>query len=774
MYSYTYDEETGGLLLNSSPLSFSKEPRPVYYQEMDLLGFNSRWNYKKDDSSPYMWAEANNYYYRGQLVAKTTGGNLYSPPKVDFVQDTNNEGATLQCVNIPEMIKRNSEILESLVQATVKKIYNAYVEYQNKIDVFYVAFSGGKDSIVLFDLVQRALPHNAFKVLFADTGMEFSDTYLAVQKTEEMCRQIGVDFLRSKSQLLPEDSWNMFGPPSTTIRWCCCVHKTAPQIALLREITEKDNFRGFAFVGVRGDESVSRSKYDFICYGAKHKGQYSCNPILDWNSAEVFLYIYANNLFMNPAYKKGNRRAGCLVCPRAAERNDFMNNYWYSEASERFLNIIRNQYRGKFQNEDLLESFIATGGWKARKNGRDLSLKVNCNETKDESLFSIHVSNPRTDWKEWIKTIGVLLPQTDPYGIMFKGQIYNFNLTYTEDGYTVSLKTSVLKENPDLIKLIKNVFHKAACCVGCKECEADCPNGCISFENGSVKISDSCLHCSMCHKVDKGCLVFKSLLTTNGDFTMNGSVKSLNTYSHFSPKMSWIKEYFEYKNEFKDKHDLGSQMYNFFKRFLRDAELLDEKGFTSTAELISRIGYESTVSWGIIFVNVSYSPQVNWLTKRIPFNEQLTRDYFTSLLIEDGAKESWVNDIWSSITRMTDLPLSELGFGTTIKENNRSTGFVRHPWGSPEPLVILYSIYKFAEACSDYYQFTLTRLLDCNVESSGVSPAQLFGLDRETMETILKGLAINYPEFISVSFNLDLDNITLRSDKSSTDVLNLF
>ena len=29
MYSYTWDAETGGLLLNSSPLSFRKEPRPV-------------------------------------------------------------------------------------------------------------------------------------------------------------------------------------------------------------------------------------------------------------------------------------------------------------------------------------------------------------------------------------------------------------------------------------------------------------------------------------------------------------------------------------------------------------------------------------------------------------------------------------------------------------------------------------------------------------------------------------------------------------------------
>ena len=37
MYSYSYDVETGGILLNSSPLLFSKEPRPVYYKELEKM-----------------------------------------------------------------------------------------------------------------------------------------------------------------------------------------------------------------------------------------------------------------------------------------------------------------------------------------------------------------------------------------------------------------------------------------------------------------------------------------------------------------------------------------------------------------------------------------------------------------------------------------------------------------------------------------------------------------------------------------------------------------
>ena len=56
MYSYEWDAETGGYVLNSTPLTFSKEPRPVYYREMDLLGFDKYWDYEKDDTYPYMWA----------------------------------------------------------------------------------------------------------------------------------------------------------------------------------------------------------------------------------------------------------------------------------------------------------------------------------------------------------------------------------------------------------------------------------------------------------------------------------------------------------------------------------------------------------------------------------------------------------------------------------------------------------------------------------------------------------------------------------------------
>lgn len=55
MYSYSYDATTGGIVLNSSPTVFSKEPRPVWAAEMNLLGFHQYWNYDEQNDIPYMW-----------------------------------------------------------------------------------------------------------------------------------------------------------------------------------------------------------------------------------------------------------------------------------------------------------------------------------------------------------------------------------------------------------------------------------------------------------------------------------------------------------------------------------------------------------------------------------------------------------------------------------------------------------------------------------------------------------------------------------------------
>jgi len=213
------------------------------------------------------------------------------------------------------MVKANRELLGIIEATTVKKILAVYEKYVNKLDIFHVAFSGGKDSCVLLDLCKKALPKDSFVVVFGDTMMEFPDTYNLVNEVEEACKHDGVKFYCAYSHMSPEESWGLFGPPSRVLRWCCSVHKSAPQTLKLREITGKQEYSGLAYVGVRAEESATRSGYEYENYGKKQKGQFSHNAILEWTSAEIWLYIYANRVIINNAYKKGSQRVGCVCCP---------------------------------------------------------------------------------------------------------------------------------------------------------------------------------------------------------------------------------------------------------------------------------------------------------------------------------------------------------------------------------------------------------------------------------------------------------------------------
>ena len=124
MYQYLWDAETGGLLLTSEISKMSKEPRPVYYRELDILGFDKYWSYPRDDRAPIMWAEANNYIYRGRRIASTKGGSLYTAPELVIMEEQPEAGAPLIPVDVAEMCRRNADLMETLVQETIQKIYN--------------------------------------------------------------------------------------------------------------------------------------------------------------------------------------------------------------------------------------------------------------------------------------------------------------------------------------------------------------------------------------------------------------------------------------------------------------------------------------------------------------------------------------------------------------------------------------------------------------------------------------------------------------------------
>lgn len=790
MYTYEWDSSTGGYILTPMPLAFSKEPRPVYYKELDILGFDKYWMYDKNDSFPYMWAEANNYYYRGRLVAKTKGGSVCSAPEIEIIEDPEPEGYLLRFVDIPAMVEKNKDLMEKLEQETIKKIYNTYTKFKRRIDVFYVAFSGGKDSVVAFDLVQRSLPHNEFKVLFGDTQMEFPDTYDVVKKMEHYCTENGIDFLTSKSRMSPLDSWSVFGPPAQKMRWCCSVHKTSPQIIALRKYTANPYFRGMAFTGIRGDESASRSEYNDVSDGDKIRGQLSCHPILEWNSAELYNYMYDKKLVMNEAYKKGNSRAGCLVCPMATYKNMFFKEVSYKKrkgmalSTTDFNKIILRTSSKPLATKKQIGEFIETAGWKARRSGRELSIAKNyCSYSLEKGFFEISITQINSAWREWIKTLGTVeYPENNKIEIVFEGKKYigDYKENSKELSFGFNIETNT-KTDINFMSAFKVIMRKTAYCVMCQVCEANCPHGYISMENGQVKINDKCVKCRKCHDIFYGCLLANSMRLPKGE----GKVSGINRYGNMGVEYDWITLYFKLKDEFwtSEENALGSKKIEYINKFILDCGIgvKEKKGnkypnISRFGEIVSDIGVDSCLAWALIAVNWSYSSQFGWWVKNIELNNTYSPEAIYAML--DDSTSSTVRDHIVSAFKnifISIKPLgTELGFGVCdyeMKRGRKLISVIRFPWTNPDGRVILYALYKFAEECGNRKQFTLTELLDDTIERDGISPTKIFGLDREEMEKILNGLTFNYPELIEARFTLGLDNITLKSDLSAAEIL---
>lgn len=803
MYSYDYDESTGGILLNSSPLSFSKEPRPVYYKELDILRFDQYWNYEKNDIYPYMWAEANNYFYRGRKVAQTKGGSCYTPPEIIILEEPEPNGEPLRFVDILGMVEKNHSILEGLAQETIKNVYNTYIEYGEKVDVFYVAFSGGKDSVVALDIVQRALPHNSFKVLFGDTRMEFPDTYKVIEQVQEQCASNGISFYQAQSRLAPSQTWQIFGPPATTNRWCCSVHKTSPQIMLLRELTGNYNFTGMAFTGIRAAESLSRNEYDTISEGQKHQGQYSCHTIFEWNSAELYLYIFANQLTLNEAYIKGNVRAGCLVCPNSSGKHEYIKRMSYTDDVDTYLDKIVSTSGKTNYNLAEMKEFIDSGYWRTRKSGRELNFGQDKFEIKtDESIPIINVFVNQLNWLQWAKTIGEITQISESeYVINFTDKMYSITIERHLEKMIFKLTNcSNSKNDIKFQSLFRSVIIKSLYCIGCSACEAECKNKCINMKNG-ISISDNCVHCHKCHDVHGHCLRYNSI---RNKITEGRKMAGLDRYFTFGARASWLDIFIKYEGEAAfwltdGDGQVPNKKKDAFLAFLKDSGVIEynkkadgDKYIkclpTELARIIFKEGGNSSISWTLMLCNLVYTPAYNWFVNNLKVGCDYNPDSIKLMLSEvmendiKGHGKRNVVDALKIVLIKTPLGSERIFAIIDADEKVTASGnetvtlnsFRRTSWQNPDPRVILYSLFKFAEACGEYYQFTLSRLLNHDIDSEGVSPTEIFGLDREQMEKILNGLSINYPDFINASFTLDLDNITLRSDKTAQDVLNLF
>jgi len=490
MHLVQWDVETGGVLLVDGDKRGTTrgELRPVFYEELDLLGLDKFWEYPRG-IEPLLWAGPQRYYYyRGERVARASGGGLYVPPKVDAQQ-----GLKLEPIDVVGCLEKNAAPLALLEEQSLGFIRDTYEQFKDAVDASYVAFSGGKDSVVVLDLVQKALLSAQFHVVFEDSQMEFQATYEALEAAKQVWPQLTYCTVISDKNTL--QLWREFGPPSRIHRWCCTVTKLVPFIKHLTVLTGNNAVAALGFEGSRSSESAARARRKAVSPHSKHTSLITACPILDWNSTEIYLHIWKNKLPLNRAYRYGMSRVGCIICPHSSSWREAITWMAYPDELEPFINVLRDYAANNgVIGEDNFRQYIWQRRWKARCGGRGV---VGSNRvTADKANGVVHATELRDGWQEWLK-------------------ILDDNVLVTENENGVSL----IGKPADVTRM-RAVARKMSYCVKCGTCVVECPTGALQMNNGSINIDTAlCSKCGACLTPGGqrlgGCLLAQSVHLTS-------------------------------------------------------------------------------------------------------------------------------------------------------------------------------------------------------------------------------------------------------------------
>lgn len=774
MYNYEWDLETGGYILTTRITGVIKEVRPVFAEELKFLEMNKKYGWDIPDcEEPIMWAEGRRYMYRGELVAEAVGGGLYSMPVMKSVI----RNLSLKPVDLQTMVLKNENLMNGLVQRTLRFVYDTYKQYEDKVSIFYVAFSAGKDSMVMLDIVQRALPQDAFVVIYGDTTMEFNATYRAVDDAKKRWPQL--EWYTARAPFDATESWQKVGYPARRLRWCCSVHKTAPSIQKLRDIYREKYpdsnkpFKVMVFDGIRAEESDARAGYAMVSEGNKHAVQANCSPIHEWNTTELFIYMFANNLPINELYRYGSHRVGCILCPMASEWYECVLNHVYPEEVKPLLNIVDNSTKKSFGSRQDKERYLESGGWKSRVGGKDIVIGENkITEIKKSNRILYVIKNGNYRWDKWMATVGDLVKTSETtYSISYHELSMEFDVRVDESSTLLTIPVLIKsKISIRFMYLFKNALYKAAYCENCRECMAECAFGALRITDNDIQIK-GCRHCESCLDSSKGCIVAKSLSITGDGNNMSAS--NISRYQNFGFRQEWLELYFELGDAFWKNDRMGKYMIIGFKTWLKEAGITENNAITVLGTKLNELGVDMPATWGIIFTNLAYnSPIINWYVRKVDLNREIANDEM-KILLGDFYSPTVKKNALSSLKETIRLsPIGWLiGQGKCEMKGKVVTSITRYGWQEPDSLVMLYTLYLYAEHSDSLYSFTLSELMDDSDEREAMSPRLIFGLDAEILRPILQGLAHDYPDYIQVDFNNNLmENIFLNRDKKSADI----
>jgi len=168
------------------------------------------------------------------------------------------------------------------------------LQFHEPKEGYWLAFSGGKDSTVIYDLAVRSGVR--FEAHYNVTGID----------PPELVRHIREHYPTVIRDMPEKSIWQLVethGLPTRTRRWCC------------EDLKERSAAGRTVVIGIRWAESTQRKSRPLYAACYKDRTKHYLSPIIDWNTEQVWAHIRQHNLPYCKLYDEGFDRLGCVLCP---------------------------------------------------------------------------------------------------------------------------------------------------------------------------------------------------------------------------------------------------------------------------------------------------------------------------------------------------------------------------------------------------------------------------------------------------------------------------